>query len=568
MKKLILLFTALLMIHSAVWSQVKIGENAAPTSGAILDLNSPVQGGLLLPNVNITDLGKIPSDFTDTSVQGQDVVSALAGMIVWNTNTTTGVGVYMWDGDNWKLLQTGSGTVCTNASVTPASTAANQPVTVTAGNTLTLTVTGAGSPVLSYQWYLGGSAISGATNATYTKTAVAGDAGNYYCRVTSSCNGSQTTSALFVVTVNNPVNPPDVSGNYSLSGKTCFDVNQGNYNATCGLAPQRVNDFASTHSFTYTFNNSTAFTGLTFSLSDPNALASVTYSGSTATITFVSNVNTLAAGTDKTTAKKLTLVANFTDNTSTAKSVSLDIAVQDCSCGCTVNSTLPAGHLTFLCYNLGVPAATKSWSIAQQMSFATPTAAATTDSTVYGGLYQWGRWTDGHQMRTSTTTAGPVAAAGLDANGQVLSTNAAYGHFVTNSTSPYDWRPQNDNMWNGTYPTNNPCPAGYRIPTQAEWASIYTSTTAPNTWTWQAASASATGGWAVKPDGTNITLFLPAAGYRNNAGTLNYAGTNGYYWSSTVNGTNAYNLNFGSTSVNPASYSSRAYGFSVRCVAE
>gem|GEM_PF-1354707 len=65
-----------------------------------------------------------------------------------------------------------------------------------------------------------------------------------------------------------------------------------------------------------------------------------------------------------------------------------------------------------------------------------------------------------------------------------------------------------------------------------------------------------------------LTLFLPAAGNRNNAGTLNNAGTNGYYWSSTVNGTNAYNLNFNSTTVNPANNNNRANGFSVRCVAE
>ena len=62
---------------------------------------------------------------------------------------------------------------------------------------------------------------------------------------------------------------------------------------------------------------------------------------------------------------------------------------------------------------------------------------------------------------------------------------------------------------------------------------------------------------------------LPAAGLRNyNNAALNNVGTNGYYWSSTVNGNNSRNLNFNSGNVNPANNNNRAYGFSVRCVAE
>ena len=62
--------------------------------------------------------------------------------------------------------------------------------------------------------------------------------------------------------------------------------------------------------------------------------------------------------------------------------------------------------------------------------------------------------------------------------------------------------------------------------------------------------------------------LLPASGNRNNSnGTLNNRGNNGNYWSSTENGTNAYNLNFNSGSVNPANNNNRLNGFSVRCVA-
>jgi len=65
-----------------------------------------------------------------------------------------------------------------------------------------------------------------------------------------------------------------------------------------------------------------------------------------------------------------------------------------------------------------------------------------------------------------------------------------------------------------------------------------------------------------------FTLFLPAAGNRNNNdGSLNNVGTNGNYWSSTVNGTNARNLNFNSGNVN-VNNNNRANGFSCRCVSE
>ncbi|MGB4205356.1 MAG: hypothetical protein WBJ84_07015 [Bacteroidales bacterium] len=60
--------------------------------------------------------------------------------------------------------------------------------------------------------------------------------------------------------------------------------------------------------------------------------------------------------------------------------------------------------------------------------------------------------------------------------------------------------------------------------------------------------------------------LLPMAGNRNNnSGSLNNAGSNGNYWSSTVNGINARNLNFNSSNAN-MNNNYRANGFSVRCL--
>ena len=67
--------------------------------------------------------------------------------------------------------------------------------------------------------------------------------------------------------------------------------------------------------------------------------------------------------------------------------------------------------------------------------------------------------------------------------------------------------------------------------------------------------------------GTDIDLcFFPASGNRNGTG-LNNRGTNGNYWSVSLNSqTNGYNLNFNSEGVNPANNNSRFNGFSVRAV--
>ena len=59
---------------------------------------------------------------------------------------------------------------------------------------------------------------------------------------------------------------------------------------------------------------------------------------------------------------------------------------------------------------------------------------------------------------------------------------------------------------------------------------------------------------------------MPLAGNRNNGdGSLNNVGSNGNYWSSTVNGTNANNLNFNSGNAN-INNNNRANGFSARCL--
>jgi len=175
---------------------------------------------------------------------------------------------------------------------------------------------------------------------------------------------------------------------------------------------------------------------------------------------------------------------------------------------------------------------------------ASQVATSSTDANAYGDLYQWGRAADGHESRTSATTSTNATSA-VPNDG-----NAWDGFFITVGSSPYDWlTPQDDNLWQGVSGTNNPCPSGYRLPTEAEWEAERTSWSSNN-----AAGAFAS------------PLKLPVAGYRfSSDGSLLNVGSNGYYWSSTVNGTYARGLYFFSSNATIAS-SYRANGFSVRCL--
>ncbi|MDR1591624.1 MAG: fibrobacter succinogenes major paralogous domain-containing protein [Prevotellaceae bacterium] len=203
---------------------------------------------------------------------------------------------------------------------------------------------------------------------------------------------------------------------------------------------------------------------------------------------------------------------------------------------------------------------------------------------------------------------GTFAADGIDKGGVLYN-----GEYYQNT----DW----------AVPANNPCVsmgAGWRVPTQDEWerlmnydgdpgtaggsitltSSTGTSTStpysAPLTWVPVKGGVASKSGWtntkgnlggiavyktadwddAAAADYKNGTknlyeaaapepiLFLPASGYRDyKGGPMTYLGTNGFYWSSTVNDTRARYQSI-SSSTSSTLRSERTSGFSVRCVKE
>ena len=182
---------------------------------------------------------------------------------------------------------------------------------------------------------------------------------------------------------------------------------------------------------------------------------------------------------------------------------------------------------------------------------ATRAAISSKDTLAIGDLYQWGRLSDGHELRTSAIEESFYTNS-------TLSITDVPGHaiFIRNENQYWrqDWRlTQNDNLWQGVNGINNPCPNGYRLPTIIEWKQ--------ETESWN-------GG--VSPLFFTSPLKLPIGGYRKNDGMFNSVSKiynslyndSGAYWSSTVGGINAqYYITGGSFGYLP-----RAFGLSVRCI--
>ena len=125
-----------------------------------------------------------------------------------------------------------------------------------------------------------------------------------------------------------------------------------------------------------------------------------------------------------------------------------------------------------------------------------------------GDFYQWGRKTDDHEKRNSSTATAALSSA-----------SAVSDEFIINTSPPKtDWlATPDDNLWQGSAGVNNPCPEGWKVPTDAQMIAAF-STIAGD------ASRAAT-----------HTLKVPNTGLRDPAGNIGATGYP-YLWTSSVSG--------------------------------
>jgi uncharacterized protein (TIGR02145 family) len=261
------------------------------------------------------------------------------------------------------------------------------------------------------------------------------------------------------------------------------------------------------------------------------------HTGQTVTSTGVTGLTaTLSDGNFGSGASNLSYAITGTPASGGTASFALNIGGQTCTLDVTVSSTpvcrakvTATDYKNFMCYNLGAANTsadpfTPSWEI-------------------NGGYWQWGRLAE--------------AAAGPTGSGSGQANEGTVSGWSTTDAEIGSWA-------DGSKTVNDPCPAGYRVPTTAQWDGVVASNTNTNVGSF---SNSATNYGAGKKFGDQ--LMLPAAGYRYYYdGALNDRGDFGYYWSSTEDGSDAAWLLYFDSS-NAYTYSDyRTYGRSVRCVAE
>jgi len=249
------------------------------------------------------------------------------------------------------------------------------------------------------------------------------------------------------------------------------------------------------------------------------------------------------------------------------------------SCGA---YNLDGEWVDFMCYNLGAGAD------AAINPFSYVEGNADGSGGTLGYLYQWGRISDGHQLRNSETAEGPET--NLDDNGQVAGDNI--GKFIDSNNDIGDWRDPGDSyLWYDDGKTvNDPCPDGWHVASAEDWHNIFggiyntgMDITTAEVNTWKFINSGNGGGLLITPSNSSKpTLFLPAAGYRTDDSGMDdgdYSG--GQYWTCSPRGgigsgrtTNSCAMRFwesnGNTSIRIQSTlgTPRSQGYSVRCIAD
>ena len=331
----------------------------------------------------------------------------------------------------------------------------------------------------------------------------------------------------------------------------CLNFYIGNFwNETCGTTIIPVGSITTlscgTATTIGTLIQGTAASGVSSSVPYTGGIAG-SHSGQTIISTGVTGLTaTVAAGTFATGSGTLEYTLSGTPISSGTASFALNIGGQTCTLTITVANNLvnpyPVGSVFCASGPTAIvdvtnPVTGKIWM--DRNLGASQVATSSTDALAYGDLYQWGRGSDGHQCRNSGVTS---TLSSTDQPGN--------GNFIITPDSSSDWlSSQNINLWQGVNGVNNPCPSGYRIPTETEINAERLS-------------------WSLN---TSVGAFssplkLPLAGNRSHNGIdINLVGNHGFYWSITINGTTYRSLRFLSNNAY-THFSGSVVGMSVRCL--
>ena len=496
-------------------TQTVIG-GLTPDPSAMLDVQGQSKG-VLFPRM--------------TTAERDAILPAATGLIIFNTSTVClEINVGSSNSPSWqgiKCLGSITGINCGGATLI-GSLLSNQ---IASGVSVSVPYTGGNGGVHAGQTVTS-TVVTGLT-ATLTGGSFASGSGNLSYAITGTPSSAGTASfALNIGGQNCDLNLTVQQITLGvITGLSCNDaIRRGEmqpgiiYNSPSGVtvivpytggngdvhSGQTVTSTGlATGSFTATLSAGTFATG------SGNLTYEITGSGATGTATFALNIG--------------------------GSSCSLDLEVKSCSANIDASTTK-----TFLCYNLG--------------AYNTRASSSAPSWEVNGGYWEWG-------IKAQIAGPGPIGPSAGDANSGAAAT------WTSNPWTPVEgpWNPTTaaNGAWlDASKTVADPCPVGFRVPSKNQWLAVNNNTLNPIT------NVGATP-WASDPTnystGKNFgsALFLPTAGYRAyNTGALINRGREGYYWSSTENGSaDAWTQYI--TSGSPTVFSSnRINGHSVRCVAE
>jgi Fibrobacter succinogenes major domain (Fib_succ_major) len=282
------------------------------------------------------------------------------------------------------------------------------------------------------------------------------------------------------------------------------------------------------------------------------------YNAQTVSSTGVTGLTaTRAAGTFAEGSGSVTYEISGTPSGTGTASFALSVGGQSCTLSRTVSSASGGGGCgayvasgvwkEFMCHNLGANTSADPFTPSWELN---------------GNYYQWGRnptcfGRDGEDAANPCSS--PVYGAAAPWGNTTANDNAGIITGWSTTNAP------NGNWSDGSKTVNDPCPAGWRVPTAAQLMGMGNGTLNPLTWvgTWTGGTTNYSVGFSF-----GQSLFLPAAGSRYfSDGSLGGRGSDGYYWSSTESGIVSQFLSFNINFINVYT-SNRPSGFSLRCIAE
>ncbi|MCX6247113.1 MAG: hypothetical protein NTW10_05220 [Bacteroidetes bacterium] len=395
---------------------------------------------------------------------------------------------------------TGWWNLCAQHSLPTGVIASATPNPVCSGGTLTLT--GSATGASGWSWTGPNGFTSSSQSPTRASMTVA-DAGVYTLTASNAAGPAApvSTSSVAVST-----SPPDAAG--AISG-------------TPNIMPAQSG-------VAYSIDAVAGATGYTWN-----------YSGTGFTVVSGANTNSITADfSASATPGSITVIpANACGNGTISPDYPVTQNAYTCGGGYTYNEVNANGQI-WLDRNLG----------------ANRVATASNDYFAYGSLYQWGRQGDGHQCLAWTS-----ATAGTPVNGSTPTQCSGGGCgdalFVTGFCNWSNDIPALNTLWDYPKAGNDPCPTGYRVPTQSELITL-------NDWVTTNYGGSSSEFYA-------SPVKMPVSGWRNYlTGNTDMMGNTGFYWSSTYqDDVYPYALTFSNGSSAVTSGYCKAFGMPVRCIA-